>query len=108
MLLHQDLLQLVKAVYKLGNLFLGFYVPGFQFREGLLQGGHTFGAHGRCWQLSGSQGLGRSEGESSAEKNAECVESDEDFENTVVDFEAVSDWPSRRSFSDVRATRSWA
>ena len=67
-----------------------------------------FGAHGRCWQLPGSQGLARSEGESLAEKNTECAESDEDCENTVVDFEAVSDWPSRRSFSDVRVTGSQA
>ena len=54
-----------------------------------------FSAHGRCWQLSGGQGLSRSEGESLAEKNTECVELDEDFENTVVDFEAALDWPSR-------------
>ena len=54
-----------------------------------------FSTHGRCWQLPGSQGLGRSEGESLAEKNTECAESDKDCENTMVDFEAVSDWPSR-------------
>ena len=67
-----------------------------------------FSAHGRCWQLPGSQGLGRSGGESLAGKNMECAELDEDCESTVVDFEAVLDWPSRRSFSDVRVTGSRA
>ena len=67
-----------------------------------------FGAHGRCWQPPGSQGLGRSEGESLAGKNRECAELDKGCENTLVDFEAASDWPSGRSFSDVRTTRSQA
>ena len=50
-----------------------------------------FSTHGRCWQLPGSQGLGRSEGESLARKNMECAELDKDSENTLVDFEAVWD-----------------
>ena len=48
-----------------------------------------------CLVLMADAGIGRSEGESLVGKNTECAESDEDCENTVVDFEAVSDWPSR-------------
>ena len=39
-----------------------------------------FSAHGRCWQFSGSQGLGRSEGESLAGKNTKCAALDKDCE----------------------------
>ena len=68
--------------------------------------------HVQCsWQMLAAlwkSSLGRSEGEFLAGKNMECAESDEDCENTVVDFEAALDWPSRRSFSDVRVTGSQA